>query len=626
MKETKLPIFLTKFDWKLLYTGTFVSTCILMLPFLLSSIKSYGIMLILLFIVILYVIFQDVFSEFQSTFIKSSGSIFEYFKQSMNKGASFIFSSIGFLCGLIFSYHYFFQALGSLIQSDIFRIIIIFAMIIFLYTLSLFSKRSPFFILHGLSFISIIFIILMIAMNISAFELTLPFQILDVKQPVYLFMYMFVLYFLINTPISVFTSETEEFEEDIQDIAKMHKMQIAIVIPIILFIFSGILNVKNPVMFRFSFEGIFGSVGSILYLLSMGYVFIIWTLALPRFIFQLIQDGLLPSYMHKKPFFMHIVSVLALGGLLTIIYLCTFLEELIATVLILSYLLVVLLVIGAIIMRKKRPELERPVSIKHLKLLMFFAILSAVVGTFALIIDPLHILSYAIIFILSLFLFIFYLLFELYYNEEMVGIVRGITAWIAVFFHRFILPKSISSYLLDLLGDGKEKSILEYGSGEGSFTMKLAEHIGSKGKLYTTDISKNTIIFVKKRLEKKNYHVFKIKVVKSKPSSLNPAIPNVDKIISVGSISHVKHVGHLIKEMNLLLPTGGKIVIMDYNKLFGFFPNKWLNSDDKIKKYFDHAGFGVSVERKRSIFWEYVIISGIKFKNAYYMDTWYTKE
>jgi len=78
-------------------------------------------------------------------------------------------------------------------------------------------------------------------------------------------------------------------------------------------------------------------------------------------------------------------------------------------------------------------------------------------------------------------------------------------------------------------------------------------------------------------------------------------------------LGYIQNVSKVLKELYKLLPSNGKICMVEYVDYFGVIPNvKWLNDIEHIEKVFKEAGFSVHVRKKKEFFWTYVIISGIK--------------
>jgi hypothetical protein len=82
-------------------------------------------------------------------------------------------------------------------------------------------------------------------------------------------------------------------------------------------------------------------------------------------------------------------------------------------------------------------------------------------------------------------------------------------------------------------------------------------------------------------------------------------------------LGYLQNVGKVLKELYKILPKNGKICMVEYVDYFWVIPNvKWLSSNELIEKVFNEAGFSVHIQRKRRLFWTYVIIYGIKSEHG----------
>ena len=207
-----------------------------------------------------------------------------------------------------------------------------------------------------------------------------------------------------------------------------------------------------------------------------------------------------------------------------------------------------------------------------------------------------------------------YLLLEIYYNPDAIIKINDSLAYLTLLTERIILPKSIINEILALLGDVKNKRVLEFGCSVGTLTMHLAEAVNPSGRVYATDLSERDLLITKKRLMKRGHtHVIVIHD-EHQVNRVHPSIPHVNAIVSIGMMGYLQDVKKVLREMRDLLPYGGKIVFVDYADFFKIIPNVgWLSNDRVIEKIFRDAGFSVFVTRKKGMFWNYVYVYGIKF-------------
>ena len=207
-----------------------------------------------------------------------------------------------------------------------------------------------------------------------------------------------------------------------------------------------------------------------------------------------------------------------------------------------------------------------------------------------------------------------FLLLVSYYDPESIKRLNDYFAKFSVFFENMSFPKEFKKELLGYFRDDfAEKTILDYGAGVGTLTLYLADMVGPKGKIYATDLSRNNIDILIKRAYKGGYKNIEIIHDEHQVNRVHPNVKNVDAVFSVGMLGYIQNVSKVLKELYKILPRNGKICMVEYVDYFWIIPNvKWLSSTEQIEKVFKEAGFSVHVQRKRRLFWKYVIIYGIK--------------
>ena len=207
------------------------------------------------------------------------------------------------------------------------------------------------------------------------------------------------------------------------------------------------------------------------------------------------------------------------------------------------------------------------------------------------------------------------MLLEIYYNPDFIVGVNDALAYFTLITERFILPKGVRNEILALLGDIRNKTILEFGCSVGTLTLHLAENVKPTGKVYATDLSEKDLIITKNRMIKKGHTHVVIIHDEHQINRVHPDVPHVDAIVSIGMMGYLQDVKKVLREMWELMPYGGKIVFLDYADFFKVIPNvAWLSKDQVIEKVFRSAGFSVFVRRQKGIFWNYVYVYGVKFR------------
>ena len=342
-------------------------------------------------------------------------------------------------------------------------------------------------------------------------------------------------------------------------------------------------------------------------------------MTMPRLILALARDKLFISQLadihprfntpHKAIIFQTIIALL--------MFMMAFgrYKTLLSILLPLGLLMYIAIIFSVTLLRFKKPELSRPFRAPAAKI---GSILTILFLFSLLVIWILHEPGALSTFYLALsFMGIgipIYLLLTMYYNPDAIILVNDFFAYFTLIGERFLLPKRVRNEIIELMGNLKGKTILEFGCSVGTLTVHLAEEVKPYGRVFATDLSKRDLIITRKRmLNRGHQHVIVIHD-QHQINRVHPDIPHVDAIVSIGMMGYLQDVKKVLHEMRDLLPYGGKIVLVDYADFFKVIPNvAWLSSDRTIEKVFREAGFSVFVKRQKGILWNYIYVYGIKF-------------
>ena len=214
-----------------------------------------------------------------------------------------------------------------------------------------------------------------------------------------------------------------------------------------------------------------------------------------------------------------------------------------------------------------------------------------------------------------------YLILTYFYDPDSLIGTLSFFSRINLWFENILMPTHIRMEVIDFFKEAKDKHILEFGSGVGTLTLQLAEHVGKNGKVYAVGLSSADVKILQERLDKLGHAHVEVIHDPHLVNRVHPNVKNVDMIVSIGHLSYIQDVGKVLREMNTLLPQRGHVCFIEYIDLFYFLPNpKWLTDSDGIRKIFSEAGFTVTVRVKRGILWKYLLIYGIKeSKNVPYI-------
>lgn len=202
----------------------------------------------------------------------------------------------------------------------------------------------------------------------------------------------------------------------------------------------------------------------------------------------------------------------------------------------------------------------------------------------------------------------FYFLVESMYNQKSIVQTQEWLAYPILYLERIFAPFTIKNKIFKELGDLKNRTVLEYGCGVGSLTKRLALATKPNGKVLATDLSLTKVHLAQEQTKQHSHvsifhhphlHDFKLKT------------PKLDAIISIGMLSYMKKPLKILTKLHQTMKPKSEILFVDYDKFLHIFPNiEWIDSDAQLIKLFNKAGFNVTIERRRSLLWQHLIVSG----------------
>ncbi|MBN4049242.1 amino acid permease [archaeon AH-315-M20] len=570
------------------------------------------------------------FGELVAMFPKAGG-VYEFSKQAYTRFISFLMGWLAWLVGNLTTAVLIVAAINYLIPdpSQIFiKIIISIALIILLNIIVYFGIEASSFVIVVLTIISMGILMSIIFPGIFLMDLTnlTPFFALG-AFPILITIFFIVESFFGWESITYLSEETKNPEKIIPKALVYGTVIVGILATLIAIVSLGIIPWRflsnSPAPLSFVFERIYGGFGTIL---NYGvFIALIGSAAggiitMPRLILALARDKLFipqladihPKFKtpYKAILFQTIISLIvfgmAFGKYITLLSL----------LLPLGLIMYILTILTVPILRYKYPEIKRTFKVPFANIgSILVALFLASLIVIWLLQEPnaFQLLSLGLSFV-AIGIPI-YLLLEIYYNPDAIVKVNDALAYFTLLTEKIILPKKVRKEILMLLGDIKNKIILEFGCSVGTLTLDLAEKVKPYGKIYATDLSKKDLIITKNRMKKRGHEHVIIIHDEHQVNRVHPNVPHVDAIVSIGMMGYLQDVKKVLKEMRELLPYGGKIVFVDYADFFKVIPNvAWLSKDETIEKIFRDSGFSVYVTRKKGLFWNYVYVYGIKFQ------------
>ncbi|MBD3309674.1 amino acid permease [Candidatus Woesearchaeota archaeon] len=369
----------------------------------------------------------------------------------------------------------------------------------------------------------------------------------------------------------------------------------------------------------------FGPIGKDIFTLLV-YVSIIgtlagWIVAAPRLVLALAKDKLfLATFAKIHPKYHTPYKAIMFQAVLTSFLVLMVVGKYQALLILLIPMVLMLysaVLLSVVILRLKKPAMKRPFKAPWGK----YGPLAVILFNISLIIiwlteEPGAAQSFGLGISLIGLGIPFYLLLELYYDPKFIRKTNNLLAYVALLTESIFLPRKVRKEIVELIGNVKGKTVLEFGCGVGGLTLHLARAVGPRGKIYATDISEKEIELASRRLKKNGNSNIRFIHDVEHGSRVHEKVPKVHVIVSAGQLGYVQKIRKVLKEMNQRLDKEAKICFVDYDKFFDIIPNiEWLSSDKEIIKLFSQAGFEVMVERKQGFAWKYIYIYGRKAKD-----------
>lgn len=115
--------------------------------------------------------------------------------------------------------------------------------------------------------------------------------------------------------------------------------------------------------------------------------------------------------------------------------------------------------------------------------------------------------------------------------------------------------------VMDVIGVKEGMVIGEAGAGRGYFTLKLAERVGEKGKIYANDISEKELGYLKRDIKRNNIKNIEIIVGEEE----DPLFPDgkMDMVFMCYVFHEIKKPVEFLENVKADLKPGAKVVILD---------------------------------------------------------------
>lgn len=124
-------------------------------------------------------------------------------------------------------------------------------------------------------------------------------------------------------------------------------------------------------------------------------------------------------------------------------------------------------------------------------------------------------------------------------------------------------PKNKPDKIIEVIGLKQGQSIADIGAGGGYFSLRFAEIVGDKGKVYAIDTNPEFLQFIKSNAKEKSLNNVVTILTKDK---LDLPENNLDFIFMRNVTHHIPNRIEYFKNLKRFLKSNGKIVIIEYKK------------------------------------------------------------
>jgi protein-L-isoaspartate O-methyltransferase len=149
--------------------------------------------------------------------------------------------------------------------------------------------------------------------------------------------------------------------------------------------------------------------------------------------------------------------------------------------------------------------------------------------------------------------------------------------------------------------------VLDLGAGSGYYTMKLAEIVGERGKVYAVDIQQEMLDIIRKRAKKANFT--NIELVKNTERELKMPPESVDLILMVDVYHELSYPYETTVDMVKALKPKGRMVFVEFRLEDDNVPIKLVHKMSEKQVLKEMAPHALRhVETQRHLPWQHVII------------------
>jgi SAM-dependent methyltransferase len=148
-------------------------------------------------------------------------------------------------------------------------------------------------------------------------------------------------------------------------------------------------------------------------------------------------------------------------------------------------------------------------------------------------------------------------------EQDMHGLHRDSKAYIAALEDPKRDAYQKPNEVMEALGAKEGDVIADIGAGSGYFTIRLAHHVGSTGRVYAIDISPDMVRHLHERV--RDMKLLNVSPILARAN--DPLLPQpVDRFLIVNVWHHIEDQASYLGLLKKLLKRGGQVVMIDFHK------------------------------------------------------------
>lgn len=125
-------------------------------------------------------------------------------------------------------------------------------------------------------------------------------------------------------------------------------------------------------------------------------------------------------------------------------------------------------------------------------------------------------------------------------------------------------PKNKPDRILEALELKSGEIVADVGSGGGYFSLRLAEALGEKGRVYAVDENSEFLVFIKRIAEEKGIH--NVVLIPVSGDELNLPENSIDLVFMRNVTHHICDRARYFKRLRYYLRPGGRIAVIEYRR------------------------------------------------------------